>query len=73
MVGMPSSTHPPMVASTVQNIIAQLSTLSQGDREEALGEILNHFCVGCGAEGDFLNTTCDCPPRWAREEAEAAE
>jgi len=62
-----------MLADTVEQIIAQLRTLSQEDREEALGEILNHFCVGCGAEGDFVNTTCDCPPRWMREEEKAAE
>jgi len=55
-----------------EQIASLLRTLSQEDREVVLGEILDHFCVGCGAEGDFQHTTCDCLPHCMREESDQA-
>jgi len=50
------------MTQATQAIIAKLNTLSDNERSEVFSELLNRYCVACGARGDWKDDPCPCEP-----------
>lgn len=51
-----------MVQETINLIMSRMNTMTDQEREKVMCALLNRYCVACGSQGDWSESSCDCEP-----------